>query len=344
MADAPEKIGTAEPVIRKKRKRKKQSPVPFIVLSAVFFSVFAVFSVLTVKNLLNKPSSDSPLIDVGNNEVPAVVPSAPDLLGDLKVNTGDVTYLEDMLPEFKSLYAFNSDTIGWLRVPNTSIDTVVVQHDDDDGYRADYRYLKYDFYGNHTRYGNIFLDYRCKKYRLSKNTIIYGHTTEGKEQAFYDLVKYEDMEFFKKNPIVEYSTLYNNNKFKVFAVFITTINASDDGGYVFNYIYPDMSDKSFEGYLSQVNERTLYNTGVDMKSTDSILTLSTCSYNFDVGSTDITSRLVVVARLLRDDESEEIDASLVKDNPDYRRPQRWYSLKGKTNPYKSSVKWTPSAN
>ena len=345
MADVPERTGLPKTVNKniKKKNRKKQSPVPFIVMSAVFFTVFAFFSVLTIKNLLNKTSADNPLIDVENSDTSAPASSPPDLLGELKVNTGDVTYLQDMLDEFKPLYAFNSDTIGWLRVPNTSIDTVVVQHDEDDGYNADYHYLKNDFYGNHTRFGNIFLDYRCKKYRLSKNTIIYGHTTAGQEQAFYDLVKYQDMAFFKENPIIEYSTLYNNYKWKVFAVFVTSINASDDGGYVFNYIYPDMSDSNLEGYLDQVNERTLYNTGVDVKSTDSILTLSTCSYNFNVGSTKITSRLVVVARLLRDGESEGIDTSLVKDNPNYRRPQRWYDLKGKSNPYKSSVKWTPSA-
>lgn len=342
MAAVPENARTQNIAAGKKKKNKKISPVPFMVLSAVFFALFVVFSVLSARNLLNKSADGNPVIDVTDDNSPAAL-TAPDLLGELSVNTGEVTYLKDMLPEYKPLYAFNSDTAGWLIVPETSIDTVVVQNEEDDGKKADYYYLKNDFYGNKTRYGNLFLDFRCKKYNLSKNTIIYGHTTSSKEQVFYDLVKYEKMEFFKKNPIIEYSTLYNKYRWKVFAVFVTSINASDDNGYVFNYIYPDMSDSSFEGYLKQVNERTLYKTGVEVKPDDKILTLSTCSYNFDVGNTEITSRLVVVARLLREGESEEIDESLVKDNPDYRRPHRWYELKEKTNPYKNSAKWTPSA-
>lgn len=335
----------AQDAHRTRKKKKKKSPAPFIVLSVLFFAVCGVFSALSVKNLLRKPQAESPLIDVLEDAASsAVLPAAPDLLGALEVRTGEVTYLPDMLEKFKPLYAFNSDTIGWLRVPNTSIDTVVVQSDTDNGYSNNYKYLKNDFYGKYTRYGNLFLDYRCAKYSLSKNTIIYGHTTVGKEQVFYDLVRYEDMEFFKENPIIEYSTLYNNYRWKVFAVFATSINASDDGGYVFNYIFPHMSPASFEGYLGQVYERALYKTGVDVTADDKVLALSTCSYNFDVGGAEITSRLVVVARLLREGESAEIDASRVTDNPDYRRPQRWYDLKGKTNPYKNSVKWTPSAN
>ncbi|NLO45136.1 MAG: class B sortase [Clostridiales bacterium] len=327
---------------KKSKRKKKTSPVPFMVLSAIFLTLFVAFSALTVKNILKRSSEDNPLIDV-SDDLPAAALSAPDLLGDLKVRTGDVTYVTDMRSEFMPLYACNSDTVGWLRLPETSIDTVVVQNEKDDGYSADYKYLKTDFYGNRGRYGNLFLDYRCKKYRLSKNTIIYGHTTEGKEQVFYDLVKYEDKEFFKKNPIIEYGTLFNTYKWKVFAVFATSIKASDDNGYVFNYIYPDMSDSSFEGYLEQVYQRVPYKTGVDVDASDKILTLSTCSYNFDVGSEKITTRLVLVARLMREGESEEIDASAVKDNPDYRRPHRWYELKGKSNPYKNSLKWKPSA-
>ena len=51
---------------------------------------------------------------------------------------------------------------------------------------------------------------------------------------------------------------------------------------------------------------------------------------------------MVVGRLLHEGESEAIDTSLVKDNPDYRRPQIWYNSKGKTNPYKDAARWEPS--
>lgn len=342
-SDEAAELRRTDPERAPRSSKKPMSDTPFIALSAVFALVFVICTVFSIKNIVSQKSPESPVVDPGMTEVvlDGEVP-ALDLVGNVQVNTGEVEYLKDMLDEYKSLYAFNSDTVGWLRVPNTSIDTVIVQSETDDGRTAKYKYLKNDFYGQFTKYGNVFLDYRCNKFNLSKNTIFYGHTTSTKEQVFYDLVKYENMEFFKQNPIIEYSTLYNHYKWKVFGVFVTSVNAADDGGYIFNYIFPGMSDSSFEGYLKEVNERVLYNTGVDMVSTDKILTLSTCSYNYNVNGTEITSRLVVVARMLRNGESEAIDSTLVTDHPDYRRPQRWYKLTGKTNPYQSST-WTPSA-
>ena len=95
------------------------------------------------------------------------------------------------------------------------------------------------------------------------------------------------------------------------------------------------------GYIEQVKQRALYETGVSLEPTDKIITLSTCIYDY---GKNIDTRFVVVGRLLHEGESEEIDASLVKDNPDYRRPQVWYNSKGKTNPYKNTAKWQPSAD
>ncbi|MCR5484072.1 MAG: class B sortase [Clostridiales bacterium] len=331
--------------IATKKKKKKKSKKPFVILSVVFTALFIVFGYMTAKNLMTGKTVESPVPNVEPTTAKvntAFSDETPDLIGELKVNDGNAVYLKDMLDFFKPLYASNPDTIGWLKIPNTSIDTVVVQHKDDDGHIPRYQYLKNDFYGNFTRYGNIFLDYRCLQYQLSSNTIIYGHTTVGKEQAFYDLVKYEKPEFFKQNPVIEYDTLYNRYKWKVFGVFVTSVNAADDNGYIFDYISPSMGPMSKEGYLKQVDERVLYKTGVEVNGHDKILTLSTCSYNFTVRGTEITSRLVVVARLLRDGESEDIDASLVKDNPNYRRPQRWYDLTGQKNPYANSERWKAS--
>ena len=95
------------------------------------------------------------------------------------------------------------------------------------------------------------------------------------------------------------------------------------------------------GYIEQVKQRMLYDTGVSLEPTDQVITLSTCIYDY---GKSVDTRLVVVGRLLHEGESESIDASLVKDNPDYRRPQVWYNRNGKKNPYKNAEKWQPSAN
>ena len=328
---------------RTKKKKKNALNIPMLALSAVFLAVFVAGIGITIRNIIvySRP------VEISGEQIeetPVTLTKGEDgqsVIGTVVVRDGGTQYLQDMRQSFKPLYAANNDTIGWIKIPGTSIDTVVVQNDKDNGKTGEYKYLKNDFYGEFTKYGNVFLDYRCGKYTLSTNTILYGHTTEDGQQVFYDIEKYEDPEFFKQNPIIEYNTLYNSYKWKVFGIFATTTNASDDNGYIFNYIYPNMSEEDMVGYLEQVNERVMYHTGVDVKPTDKILTLSTCSYNFHVNGKRITARLVLVARMLRDGESEEIDASLVTDNPDYRRPQAWYNAVGQANPYKNSVRWKP---
>lgn len=328
-----------------KKKKKSALNIPMLVISAVGLLVFVFCMSATVRNLIfmrkSVPADETPT-ETPTEVQQAYTSESRALFDRLIIRDGGTQYLPDMLEQYKPLYAANSDTIGYLKVPGTSIDTVVVQSDTDNGMTGQYKYLKNDFYGKFTKYGNVFLDYRCGKYTLSRNTILYGHTTEDGQQVFYDLAKYEDPEFFKKNPIIEYSTLYNHYKWKIFAVFATSVNASDDGGYVFDYIYPTMTEEDMQGYLAGVNERTLYYTGVDVQPTDQILTLSTCSYLYNTPGHRVTARLVVVARQLRDGETEDIDPTLVTDHADYRRPQSWYTATGKSNPYKNSLNWTPA--
>lgn len=329
---------------RTKKKKKNALNIPMLALSVIFLAVFFAGIGVTIRNIIVSSGPVETITQPQNEEAPKSFMKGSDgqsVLGPVVVRDGGTEYLPDMKESFKPLYAANNDTVGWIKIPGTSIDTVVVQNDKDNGKTGEYKYLKNDFYGEFTKYGNVFLDYRCGKYTLSTNTILYGHTTEDGQQVFFDIEKYEDPEFFKQNPIIEYTTLYNKYKFKVFGIFATTINANDDNGYVFNYIYPDMSEDDMTGYLKQVDERVMYHTGVDVQTTDKILTLSTCSYNFHVNGKRITARLVLVARMLRDGESEEIDSSLVTDNPDYRRPQAWYNAVGQQNPYKNSVQWKP---
>lgn len=326
-----------------KKKKKSSLNIPMLTISAVCLVVFLACMGISVRNILvgDKAVEAQPQETQTETAGSDYVSKARSLFSSLVIRDGGAEYKPDMLDEFKPLYAANSDTIGYIKVPGTSIDTVVVQCDEDNGMTGSYKYLKNDFYGEFTKYGNVFLDYRCGKYTLSKNTILYGHTTEDGQQVFYDLAKYEDPEFFKANPIVEYDTLYNHYKWKIFGVFATTVNASDDNGYIFDYIYPTMTDEDMVGYLAAVKDRSLYYTGVDVQPTDQVLTLSTCSYIFNTNGRRITTRLVVVARMLREGEDEAIDPSLVTDHPDYRRPQAWYSAVGQQNPYKDSAQWAP---
>lgn len=321
----------------------------YAALCAAFAVLSALLIALTVMNLTKKPDPQSEAQSAAANMIvgkDTVSDAAGDTVrGVIENNYKSVSFPDGILESMKTLYALNSDVAGYISIPGTEMSTPVMISDNND------YYLKRDFYKRLTsdltdcNYGNIFLDYRCTPDYLSKNMIIYGHTT-GKstgvpKQAFRSLYDYKNKQHFIDCPIIKYNTLYEEYTYKICAVFLSTTEGSADGGYVFNYIYPDMSDGNMVGYIEQVKQRMLYETGVTLEPTDSVITLSTCIYDY---GKSVDTRLVVVGRLLHEGESESIDASLVKDNPNYRRPQVWYNSNGKENPYKNSRSWQPSPN
>ena len=188
--------------------------------------------------------------------------------------------------------------------------------------------------------GAIFMDYRNDASDLDANTIIYGHNSyDGK--VLSDLAQYDDIEFYKEHPVIEFNTLDKYYQWKIYAVIITNQIASEDNGYVFNFIYPHMEGPNFEGYVNELNKRTLYYTGVDIKDGDRILTLSSCCRNLDMSNYRAKTSIVVIARAVRPGEDPTVDTSqaYVNENPKY--PQLYYTKHGIENPFKNDEKWYP---
>ena len=75
-------------------------------------------------------------------------------------------------------------------------------------------------------------------------------------------------------------------------------------------------ESDFEEFIQNCYQRSIITTPVqDVTMSDKLLTLSTCVYDFD------DARLVVVARQVRDGESESVDTSSAIINPDPVYPQ-----------------------
>lgn len=247
---------------------------------------------------------------------------------------------EDQVPDYSALIEENRDLVGWITVPNTEINHPVVQYVDNDYYLDHSFEKKYDYRGA------IFMDYRNDPVNLDANTIIYGHNAYD-TTMFSELVQYEDIEFYKKSPVIEFNTLDANCKWKIYGVFITNATASEDNDYIFNYIYPYMDGENFDGFIEEVNKRRLYTTDVDITDDDKMLVLSTCVRALDLtnkyGKTTYraNARLVILARMVRDGESAEVNVDNAKINENPKYPQLWYDKHGLTNPYKDDEKWYP---
>lgn len=249
----------------------------------------------------------------------------------IKDKYADIDFPEGMQLKYAALYVQNPDFIGWLDIPGTGIDMPVVQGADNK------EYLKKTFAGEKSKYGCAFVDSANNIETLDLNTIIYGHNMSYDDLMFGKLENYRTPEGYHAAPIIEFNTLFADYRWKIYAVFLSNGQNQQDNGYVFNYIFKNLStDEVFSSYIRELDSRKFYITGVDIEPTDTLLTLSTCAYDFD------GARLVVVARMVRPGESAEIDFENVTENPNPRYPQAWYDRKRRSNPFADAARWFPS--
>lgn len=222
--------------------------------------------------------------------------------------------------EYAAYYAENNDFVGWITINGTNVDYPVVQGEDNE------YYLHHNFYGQEEFAGAIFADYEGEfgPDKMPGNTILYGHNMLYKYK-FSALNNYNsNIQFLKDTPVVEFNTLYNDNKYKIISVFLT--NTRQEHGDVFRYTeYVNFknSDEFFE-FVKEVMDRSKYNTGVDVQYGDELLTLSTCD-----GTTGFDDmRLVIVARKVRENESPEVDASLITYKDSVKYFDAYYKIYG----------------
>ncbi len=224
-----------------------------------------------------------------------------------------------MNSKYAYLYYINQDLVGWLRINNTNLDTQIVKSSDNEYYSTR------DFYKNLNDFGCPYLHYKNNTQSLDDNTIVYGPYMSN-NLMFATLDQYKTVEGYKSAPLIEFSTLYETYTFKVFAAFIATDNPATDGG--FTYSTTDfVSDAKFSEYINEVKLRSIINTDISVQTDDKIITLVTTSNEFD------GARFVVVGRMVRENESVEVDVDSVTLNTSPKYPQVWYDNKGNNNPF-----------
>ncbi len=216
---------------------------------------------------------------------------------------------------FEELETINSDIKGWIKIENTVIDYPVVQSDNPTFY------LEHDYEKNKSRYGSIFIDSNCKDGVKSKNILLHGHHMKD-GQMFAAILKFSDVDFCKACPTITFeSPECYENKWKIFSIFKT--NTKPEHGQIFNYLaFSFGDDRSFLNYIYQLKIRSLVDTGVDISPDDQIITLSTCSYEFD------DFRTVLVARKVRINEDKNVDLNKIKANDNPLMPECWYKKYG----------------
>lgn len=210
---------------------------------------------------------------------------------DLSSGNEEVASQENTSP-LDMAKAGNSDTVAWLRIPNTDIDNPVMQSTNNEDY------LRRNENGEYDIWGCYFADYYSNltsKDSLLQNTVIYGHSESSENpdgKRFTQLFRYLDLDFLKANPIIYLTIDDEELPFQIFGVFFTNTD--------FYYIDPNPSDQGFDSFMAEVNAKNEFVfDGISVSEQDKLLTLSVCAYRYDTAKTG-NHRLVVMAKLVED--------------------------------------------
>ena len=186
-----------------------------------------------------------------------------------------------MMQSFAQLYVLNSDIVGWMTVPGTSIDYPVMQNQT----KKDY-YLNHNFDKQYSSWGCLYTWPVCDVDAPSDNITIYGHHMRD-GSMFTPLDSYMEKSFWETNPYINFDTLTEQHTYEILAVFKTTASVGEGFAY---HEYVDMDEGQFDQFVATCKSLALYDTGVEAQYGDKLITLSTCEYSQTNG------RLVVVAK------------------------------------------------
>ena len=230
------------------------------------------------------------------------------------------TIREDMVKNVQEFKKVNPDTVGWLYLWDTTVDSPVFQRAGDNDY-----YLKHNDYKQEDKNGALVSDFNnilTGRDTQSKNIVVYGHSKDedpdgGVEisrefEHFTELKRWQNIDFCRSHPYFLFATEDESEVFEVFAAFHTKTE--------FAYNIANPTKEQQRAILEEAKKKSLFNFNVDVNENDRIITLSTCcrrivptypnGYRFV-----IMGRLVEKGKLLDYDRRVEVNpTALTKTN------------------------------
>ena len=191
----------------------------------------------------------------------------------------------EALPEMARLREENRDLVGWLTIDGV-LDLPVV-------YRDNSYYLTHDFSGEKNAAGTIFLDVDHRFSARACNLLLHGHNMKD-GSMFGHLIRYTDLDYLKRHPVIEFSTLWQKERYVIIAVMRVSLDSRDAS--FFNYFsYPAFAgDDEYRRYVRGAQLASLFAIPVVAEPSDALLTLSTCIDD---------DRLVILARRFHGEET-----------------------------------------
>ena len=178
----------------------------------------------------------------------------------------------------------NEEVVGVVSVPGTSIDVVVVQHEDNE------YYLTHNADNTEKIEGSVYLDDRSDINRGKKN-IIYGHNGDDSTMnvPFSELEKYYDKTFFDNHQYITLEDEDGVGTYQIFSVYVETDSI--------DYTYMNYTNEAWAEHVANLKNKSLYNTNVNVDASDELLILQTCSHKAEYQKYKDRYLLVVAKRV-----------------------------------------------
>lgn len=212
-------------------------------------------------NMLEQYVSFAESEDISSNIISQA--TSPSENGAVAIEPPDISAWPQV--DFTQLSEINPDIVGWIYIEGTNINYPVVQGSDND------YYLKHLFDGSYNSSGCIFLDYRCSADLSDQHSIFYGHHMSNKTM-FGGLMAYKEQAFYDEHSVALLVTPTAYYKIQFFSGYV-----SDNWSSSWNL---DLDDTNRAAWLKEIMEKSCFNANYVPTTDDSIITLSTCTYEF----------------------------------------------------------------
>lgn len=169
--------------------------------------------------------------------------------------------------DHERLSLINEDYAFWLYEPDSRIDYPVVQGEDNN------RYLDRMFNGERNAAGTLFVDYRNLGGFLDPNTLIYGHNMRN-NSMFGALTEYTYQAYYEAHPYMLAVSADEMYLVEIFAGYVTS-----DEDHCYDIAISDEEDMRV--FVDTALRKSDFESGVNVLTTDRLVTLSTCAYVFE---------------------------------------------------------------
>ena len=178
---------------------------------------------------------------------------------------------------FATLTARYPDVVGWIYSEGTIINYPVMQGTDN-GY---YLSRMIDGYSNNA--GSLFLDYRNSRDFGDLNSVVYGHNMKS-GTMFGSLSQYAAQDYYEEHPVLWLLTPGGDYRIDLLAGFVTPADSETYELFV--------DEARLREYLEGSVDASDFVSTVDLDAVERIITLSTCTYDFQ------EARYVVIGNLV----------------------------------------------